>query len=365
MGTVVNPQNTASEVTSVIETTEQTVIDRFEQAAAYADGAMETAEGFLNALSDASGGLGFFVPNLANPELPTLSYQFNPGDAPTQPDTEISLPTFPETPILATVALVTGILNALSTDLNAGVTGLNPAVEQQMWERDQERERIMVNEAKEKIAAEWSKRGFDLPDGVLVAQLTQAEVDYRNKFLDRSRDIAIKQAELAFQYTQFVKKSILEMNQILIMAVTEGNKITISKYQADIEGYKMQVQAAISTIDGAMKAYEASGTVYKAKADAQAAIAGIDVKAAEVQINSTIAQMQLFLKQAEIAIEQSRAMNQVRVAAAEAGGRIAATLAAGAMAGVSVQAHLNAQASATKTYQGQESVSETHSFDGQ
>ena len=217
----------------------------------------------------------------------------------------------------------------------------------------------MVNEAKEKIAAEWSKRCFDLPDGVLVAQLTQAEIDYRNKFLDRSRDIAIKQADLAFQNTQFIKKTILEMNQILITAVTDGNKTTIAQYGADLEAYKTKVQAAISTVDMAVKAYEAAGSVYRAKAEAQTSIASVDVKAAEVAINATISQMQLFLKQAEIYIERSKAMSQIRVTAAEAGGRIAAQLAAGAMAGVSVQAHISAQTGVNKSYQGQESTQET------
>ena len=109
-----------------------------------------------------------------------------------------------------------------------------------------------------------------------------------------------------------------------------------------------------------MKAYEASGSVYRAKAEAQASIATVDVKAAEVSINSTISQMQLFLKQAEILIERSRAIAQLKTAAAEAGGRIAAQLAAGAMAGVSVQAHLSASGNASKTYSGQEVVSESY-----
>jgi len=109
-----------------------------------------------------------------------------------------------------------------------------------------------------------------------------------------------------------------------------------------------------------VKAYEASGSVYRAKAEAQASIATVDVKAAEVSINSTISQMQLFLKQAEILIERSRAIAQLKTAAAEAGGRIAAQLAAGAMAGVSVQAHLSASGNASKTYSGQEVVSESY-----
>jgi len=360
MGDVVNPQNTTAELADIVYTAEQTVIDRFSHAEELAGGFVDTAQGFLDSLLNASDISGFPMPILAPHTIPALSYEFNPGDAPTAPPTEIYLPDFPEGPILQTIALVAGIQTRLQSDLANGVTGIDPARENDIWMRDQERERIMTDAAKEKIAAEWSKRCFDLPDGVLVAQLTQAEIDYRNKFLDRSREIAVKQAELAFQNTQFIIKSILEMNQLLIMAVTEGNKITIAKYQADLEAYKTQVQAAISTVDEAVKAYEASGTVYRAKAEAQASIANVDVKAAEVSITATISQMQLFLKQAEILIERSRAIAQLKTTAAEAGGRIAAQLAAGAMAGVSVQAHISAGATASKTYTGTESVQETY-----
>jgi len=346
----------AQELHEIVDTTENTVIERFERAEEMAGGFTDTAEGFLSSLLHASDISSIPMPTLSSHAIPPLSYQFNPGDAPTAPPTEIYLPELPEDPILQTIALVVGIQSRLQSDLAAGVTGIDPAKENDIWMRDQERQRIMTDEAKEKIAAEWSKRCFDLPDGVLVAQLTNAEIDYRNKFLDRSREIAVKQAELAFQNKHFIIKSILEMNQLLIMAVTEGNKITIAKYQADLEAYKTQVQAAISTVDEAVKAYEASGSVYRYKAEAQASIANVDVKAAEVSINATISQMQLFLKQAEIVIERSRAIAQLRVSAAEAGGRIAAQLAAGAMAGVSVQAHISATGSANKSISGTDTI---------
>jgi len=64
------------------------------------------------------------------------------------------------------------------------------------------------------------------------------------------------------------------------------------------------------------------GSVYRAKADAQASIAAVDVKAAEATISTAIAQMQLFLKQAELNIKNQEVMAQLRVAAADAGGKL-------------------------------------------
>jgi hypothetical protein len=357
----VNPQDSAAAVDRVVTDAESAVAERFTRTEELATGFVDTAEGFLDSLLNATIASSFPQPIISDMKIKPIAYDFNPGDPPVEPSTEIYLPVFPVDPVLQSIALVAGIQTRLTSDLVNGVTGINPAKESDIWYRDQEREALMVNEAKEKIAAEWSKRCFDLPDGVLVAQLTQAEIDYRNKFLDRSREIAVKQAELAFQNTQFIIKSILDMNQLLITAATEGNKITISKYGADLEAFKTKVQAAISKVDEAVKAYEAAGSVYRAKAEAQASIAQVDVKAAEVNINATISQMQLFLKQAELYISRARDISQLRTAAAEAGGRIAAQLAAGALAGVSVQAHISAQSTASKSYSGQESLSENYS----
>jgi hypothetical protein len=86
----------------------------------------------------------------------------------------------------------------------------------------------------------------------------------------------------------------------------------------------------------------------------------VDVKVAEATINTALSQMQLFLKQAELRIHNADCRARLRTAAAEAGGRIAAALAAGALSGVSVQAHLSAAGNATKTYSGQEQLSESY-----
>ena len=355
---IVNPDDNGPLVTDIVTTAESFVSERFTTAEELASGYSDAAQGFLDSLLNSSDTSGWPFPILVNQAIPPIAYKFNPGDVPIEPDTEIFLPAYPVEPLIQAIALVTNIQSALTYDLNNGVTGIDPAKENDIWMRDQERERLNVNEAKEKIVAEWVTRCFDLPDGVLVAQLTHAEIDYRNKFVDRSRDIAIKQADLAFQNTQFVKKTILEMNQLLINALVEGNKVSIMKFSADIESYKSQITAAIATVDEAIKGYTASGEVYKATADAQAAIANVDVKAADVAITATISQMQLFLKQAEIYLERAKAMAQIKVAAADAGGRIAAQLAAGAMAGISVQAHISAQSQASTSTSGQKSLQE-------
>jgi len=362
MGSIVNPQNTTSEVAGIVDVTKETVIDRFTQVTEAADGALQDAMAFLNQLQNAVEDLDFTVPSIGMFFPAPISPEFNIGDPPVAPEVELSLPAFPDSPVLQTITLLTGIQARLVSDLANGVTGLAAGVENDLWRRDEERALLAHQEELETIAAQWSTRGYELPDGTLVALINQSEIDWRNKRLDRSRDIAIKQAEMAFQNTQFIIQQIMVMETLVINAVSEGNKSAIEGYKADMDGYKAKVQAAIDKLGAYLKVYETGGNVFRAKADAQAAIGGVDIKAAEASINASIAQMQLFLKQAELQITHTDAQSRLRVAAAEAGGRITAQLAAGLFSGISVQAHLSAGAQIGKSYSGQEALSESHTY---
>ncbi len=353
-----------ADIQPMVDSAQTTVTDRFGQAEAYADDAMKAAMQELMKLEIAAEEYDFTVPDIGIFFPAPIAYSFNPGDAPEEPeDTEIYLPVFPDAPILAAIALVTDIQAYLEDQLARGPSGVNPAVEELIWRREEERSLLARNEARAALVAEWATRGFDLPDGVLVATLTQEEIDWRNKRLDLSRDIAIKQYETAFENTKFIITQILAMEQLLVGAVSEGNKNLIQEYLADMDGAKTKVQAAVERVKSIVDVYKAEGDVFESKAKAQASIAEVDVKAAEAQINAAIAQMQLFLKQAELHMHNAEAVAKIRVAAAEGGARVAAQLVAGAMSGVSVQAHISASAGTNKNYNAGESASESHSYD--
>lgn len=363
-GLIVNPQTQTEDVAGLIGETENAVLDRFNQATDLSEGMLATASEFLTQLSSAAGSLGPFNPIIPNIFPAPVSLNFNPGDLPDEPEsTELYLPNFPVEPVLQAIGLVTAIKARLEYDLANGVTGLDPDVEDDIWRRGQERDRIALDEAKEKIAAEWSKRGFNLPDGVLTAQLTQAETEYMNKRLDTSRDITIKQAEMAFQHTQFIIQQIIAMETLLINAVVEGNRTLIQEYIANMDGYKAQVQAAIEKLTTNIRIYEATVNAFRAKAEAQAAIAHVDIAAADAQIRTAVAQMEMYVREAEIMTKNAQIAAQLRVSAAEAGGRIAASIAAGMFAGISVQAHIGANAQIGKSYTGHETLSEEYRFD--
>lgn len=362
MGQFADPQDTTEDVQAVLDTAKDAVVARFTQVTAYADDAMKTAMDMLIELEKAAEDFDYTVPTIGAFFPKPIVYDFNVGDPPTPPQIDLPMPDFPVDPVLAAVGLMTNIETYLQNVLNNGAPAVNPAVEAQIWNRGFERDQIARANARDALTAEWAKRGFDLPDGILVATLTQEEIDYEHKRLDLSRDISIKQYETAFENTKFIISSILKMEELIIQAAWEGNRSLVMKYNADVDGFKAKISGAVEVLKAFVDRYKGEGEVYKAKAQAQAAIAEVDVKAAEAVINVAIAQMQLFLKQAELKLTNAEAQAKLRVTAAEAGGRIAAALASGAFSGVSVQAHLSAQGTAHKSYTGNEGLSEVHAF---
>ncbi len=113
-----------------------------------------------------------------------------------------------------TSALKDALGTKLLSDVQNGGTGLSAAVEDAIWERTRERDDRDYVEAAAKIDSRWSGKGFRLPDGTLMNLQQDLVIDDRNQRTERSRDILIKQAELAQTNTHFAITSSLSLEQL-------------------------------------------------------------------------------------------------------------------------------------------------------
>lgn len=84
----------------------------------------------------------------------------------------------------------------LNTNIVDGGTMLNGTVETDLFDREKERDEQVLQDSIDKITNQWSKLGWDLPDGMLANMMLGVYNDYNNKRLTTSREISIKQAEL-------------------------------------------------------------------------------------------------------------------------------------------------------------------------
>ncbi len=172
-------------------------------------------------------------------------------------------------------------LKAVLTQRMAGGTGLNPAVEQAIWDRARSRETqtALANEAE--VMRNSEALGFQLPSGVLAAQLREAQQNYYDKLSGLSRDVAIKQAELE---QENLKQTIAQGMQL------EGQLIdySLKLEQMTFEAAKTAAENAIQIYNGQVEkfkallaAYDTYAAAYKTIMDAE--LSKVEVYKAELQ----------------------------------------------------------------------------------
>ncbi len=109
----------------------------------------------------------------------------------------------------------------LLSDVQNGGTGLSAEVEDAIWERTRERDDSDYQAASTKVDSKWSGKSFRLPDGVLTELQQDLIVADRDQRISRSRDILIKQAELAQTNTHFAITSSMALEQLEINHANE------------------------------------------------------------------------------------------------------------------------------------------------
>lgn len=175
-------------------------------------------------------------------------------------------------------AYASALLDNLKAVLNErikGGTGLNPAVEQAIWDRARSRETqtALANEAE--VMRQSEALGFQLPSGVLAAQLREAQQNYYDKLSGLSRDVAIKQAELE---QENLKQTIAQGMQL------EGQLIdySLKLEQMTFEAAKTAAENAIQIYNGQVEKFKALLAAYNTYAAAYKTIMDAELSKVEV-----------------------------------------------------------------------------------
>jgi hypothetical protein len=196
-----------------------------------------------------------------------------------------------------TSSLLTNLKSYLEDVIVNGGTGLNPDVENAIWDRGREREAKSRADALRDLE-KLEEQGFALPSGVyLDARLKIAtESDYVNRGL--SREIMIKQAKaqvntaLVTQYQAQVQAALsavdiykARIEGIRIKADIEKTKVEI--YGEQIKGYVAKINAYTAGVEGYRASLEAEGVkqkVYQSQVEAFSARVGAAAKEADIRI---------------------------------------------------------------------------------
>lgn len=190
------------------------------------------------------------------------------------------------------------LLDALKATLLSrlsGGTGLPAAVEQAIWDRARDRETRIAQSNEDDINRQAEALGFNLPSGVLAAQLLEARQNYYDKLSELSRDIAIKQAELE---QENLKQTIAAGMQLEGQLIDYAYKLEALSFENAKTYADNAIQVYNSSVDGfkaLLAGYAQYAANYKVLIDAEltkievykAQLAGEQTKA---DINNTLVQ---------------------------------------------------------------------------
>lgn len=226
------------------------------------------------------------------------------------PTLELLAPTpysYARGPVYASQLLDT--LKAQLVERLAGGTGLKPAVEQAIWDRARSRETqiSLANEAE--IMRNSEALGFQLPTGVLAAQLRQAQQDYYDKLSTLSRDVAIKQAELEQENLKQTIAQGMELEGKLIDYSYKLEQLTFETAKVYAENAIQVHNASVEQFKAMLSGYQAYEAAYKTIIESE--LAKIEVYKAELSGEQTKAQINTTL------VQQYKAQIEARMAAVE------------------------------------------------
>lgn len=260
------------------------------------------------------------VSNITIPDAPDLSIIADPKEwaisLPSEPT--ITIPTF------SAVQPSTGGINIPSSDVNwsenpytsetldcviaqvnnfcAGGVGIPDPVWEMIWAKENDRENRAGSKLIEEINSEWSNRGFQLPQGVQTAQIQEVYQNLQSTSADRSRDIAIRESDLAIENLKFAVTQGIALEtlrgswyqatvQRSLDVVKFTAELSISVFNAQISFYNAQVQMYLAEVQiyrATLEAELADLEVYKSTLEGQKIIGDLNMQ----QVQKYTAQVQ-------------------------------------------------------------------------
>jgi transcription elongation factor Elf1 len=258
------------------------------------------------------------TPILRDIVLPTLAPISYPEFTGTMPTDDLSAPSlsFQFTEEEYDSALLDAITVELIDRVTNGGTGLNPLVEQAIWDRGRDREDQLALKAAEGVRDDFAKRGHTLPPGAEYKELANIQLETLDKLATYNREVTIKQAELEQANIQHAITETIKLESVLVrnwndimqrkFAVAQYTQeaainifnAQVSLYNTRVQGYNIQATVFNILVQSEIAKIEA----YKAELDGARLISEInkiDVDIYSELINALNTQVNLYTAELE------------------------------------------------------------------
>lgn len=247
----------------------------------------------MNAILNGLGDVDDFTPPIASIPIPGPPAPINTSGRPTRPQTnDIVLPVAPnvDTPAMDTLLAInippppayqfpeftdedasfegtpvntvmewsepeytSPVLQDLVREIRrglAGGTGLHPDIEQALFDRDRGREDTIAFKRVREAWTTWASRGWDMPPGMLVEQVNEAQQDNQLSVSARARDVLAKSAEWEIENW---RQSIAQGIGLETVLIDHFNKVV----QRAFDAAKARLDAEVELFNSHVSLYNA------------------------------------------------------------------------------------------------------------
>lgn len=235
-----------------------------------------------------------------------------------------------------TSTLVSTLVEALKPMIQAPA-GLPVVIERALFDRNRSRIEVETSRAVDQVWADSAGRGFDIPQGISLDQVRQLRQNAQGSMAEASRDVLIRQMELALEQQRFaitqgaaLEATLIELHNqrqsYLLQAATFARDSALAVLNYRVQVFQMRMtayQAEASVFRDRIQAELGKVEVYRAQLDGQRMIGEMNDQlvrryTAQIQAVNSIAdfyrtQVETVRIQADIqmqAIEKYRAQIQ-------------------------------------------------------
>lgn len=234
------------------------------------------------------------------------------------------------------------------TKLTQDGTGLDPAVEESIWQSFLLRQQIENERLVREAENYYASKGFTLPPGTLQGKVNELLLAAEATNRDQIRTISIEQAKLAQTNTHFIMQESLKAG-ISILAdecerIVKFRTTVIEEYKARLDYIRLKVAAYAARCDALAKSLNARTGVFSALAAAASAEIQSKLGVAELKLKERIANMDIKLKEIEYEIERAKQYYGIQIEAARTAANVMSQLCASTLSSVHTQASIGVQA---------------------
>lgn len=181
-------------------------------------------------------------------------------------------------------------MTAIETQLQKyldGGTGLNPAVENAIYERARSKNDAEGRRVRDTAYKDAAARGFTLPPGALLSAVQTARQSTADANAAGAREIVVMQAEYEQKNLQFAVTASLDLRKTILSSALSYHQNLVGLNGQALEYGKTVLSALIEVYNTAVKAFTVRLDVFRAQATVfetrlKAALAAIDLYRAEI-----------------------------------------------------------------------------------